>query len=227
MSPVIKKSSKEKKESAVSPVVGVMLMLVVTIIIAAVVAAFSTGVMTSTEKAPTAVLNVEIESSHYYDGGEYEGVAYRYTYPLMTIKEITGDKLDTGKMSITTSWKDESGKSHSHIYTSANTWTSTADPANYTNVAAMYYSSTEYWYPHNTKMFYGNWVMSPGDLIISAGQYIVYSGEASSPVAISADKSWKAIFGDDYTTLSKGTDVHVIITYDNTHVIYDKEVTIQ
>ena len=47
----------DDKENAVSPVVGVMLMLVVTIIIAAVVAVFATGVVTTTQTAPTAVLS--------------------------------------------------------------------------------------------------------------------------------------------------------------------------
>ncbi|HJJ42434.1 MAG TPA: type IV pilin [Methanocorpusculum sp.] len=52
----------QKKDSAVSPVVGVMLMLVVTIIIAAIVSAFAGGLVTSADKAPNAVLKVDIVS---------------------------------------------------------------------------------------------------------------------------------------------------------------------
>ncbi|OPX72328.1 MAG: hypothetical protein A4E38_00635 [Methanoregulaceae archaeon PtaB.Bin108] len=47
-------------EDAVSPVVGVMLMLVVTIIIAAVVSGFAGGLASTTEKAPTIAMDVEI-----------------------------------------------------------------------------------------------------------------------------------------------------------------------
>ena len=47
----------QKREYAVSPVVGVMLMLVVTIIIAAVVAAFASGVVGHTSKAPQASIS--------------------------------------------------------------------------------------------------------------------------------------------------------------------------
>ena len=64
MTPIMKRT---EKDDAVSPVVGVMLMLVVTIIIAAVVAAFAGGIVGDTEKAPTAVLDVEI--THNYNIG--------------------------------------------------------------------------------------------------------------------------------------------------------------
>ena len=64
---VMKKT--EQKEDAVSPVVGVMLMLVVTIIIAAVVAAFASGLATSSETAPTAVLKSKVDSTFNYGGG--------------------------------------------------------------------------------------------------------------------------------------------------------------
>ena len=59
----------EQKDDAVSPVVGVMLMLVVTIIIAAMVAAFAGGLATSTEKAPTVILNSKVDSTANYGGG--------------------------------------------------------------------------------------------------------------------------------------------------------------
>ena len=64
---VMKKT--EQKDDAVSPVVGVMLMLVVTIIIAAVVAAFASGLATSSETAPTAVLKSKVDSTFNYGGG--------------------------------------------------------------------------------------------------------------------------------------------------------------
>lgn len=56
-------TQRNRSEEAVSPVVGVMLMLVVTIIIAAVVSSFASGVITATEKASSAVLDVKIYSA--------------------------------------------------------------------------------------------------------------------------------------------------------------------
>jgi len=55
---------KVKKDDGVSPVVGVMLMLVVTIVIAAVVTLFATGLTTSAEAAPVAVLEAVVDSSY-------------------------------------------------------------------------------------------------------------------------------------------------------------------
>ena len=51
-----------RKDEAVSPVIGVMLMLVVTIIIAAVVSGFSTGIVDTAEKVPTASYDFTIEA---------------------------------------------------------------------------------------------------------------------------------------------------------------------
>ena len=54
---------RKKRDDAVSPVVGVMLMLVVVIIIAAVVSAFAGGTVTSTQKAPSASIEIHIRNS--------------------------------------------------------------------------------------------------------------------------------------------------------------------
>ena len=53
----------KKKEDAVSPVIGVMLMLVVTIVIAAVVAAFASGMGADVDMAPTAALDVTVDTN--------------------------------------------------------------------------------------------------------------------------------------------------------------------
>ena len=82
----------EKQENAVSPVVGVMLMLVVTIVIAAVVAVFATGVVTSTEPAPVAMLTATVDST--WDNG--------YTLNngkgTVMITSLSGDTVDFGKV---------------------------------------------------------------------------------------------------------------------------------
>lgn len=50
-------------DNAVSPVVGVMLMLVVTIVVAAIIVAFTTGIGTSNEAAPTAKFDFKLHAS--------------------------------------------------------------------------------------------------------------------------------------------------------------------
>jgi len=71
-----------KKDDAVSPVVGVMLMLVVTIVIAAVVTLFATGLTTSAEAAPVAVLQGNASAEK------------------VTFTHMGGDELDVAKMKI-------------------------------------------------------------------------------------------------------------------------------
>ncbi len=94
----------EQRDSAVSPVVGVMLMLVVTIIIAAVVASFAGGLVTNTEKAPSAVLDVEIYSEHDIAGSMgalYKGYGYA---PDFTITHLSGDPIETADTKLVFSW---------------------------------------------------------------------------------------------------------------------------
>ena len=101
---VMKKT--EQKDDAVSPVVGVMLMLVVTIIIAAVVAAFAGGLATSTEKAPTAVLDVQIYSSHDIAGSMgalFNGGGYA---PDFTVTHLSGEPINTADTKFLFSWEN-------------------------------------------------------------------------------------------------------------------------
>ena len=88
MTPIMKRT--ENKENAVSPVVGVMLMLVVTIVIAAVVAVFATGVVTTTEKAPVAMLTATVDSD--WNNGWAAGKG------TVTLTSLSGDTIDFGKV---------------------------------------------------------------------------------------------------------------------------------
>jgi len=87
-------------EDAVSPVVGVMLMLVVTIIIAAVVSGFAGGLASTTEKAPTISMDVEIAN-----GGTWSSSHF---YALVTGVE---EGIPTGDLKLVTKWsaKNETG----------------------------------------------------------------------------------------------------------------------
>ena len=230
MTPIMKRT--ENKENAVSPVVGVMLMLVVTIVIAAVVAVFASGVITSKEVAPTAVMNVSIETTHSASHG-----GYSYTYPLMSIEYLTGtSELKTSEMAITTSWVGSDGKIHSNTYTGIGPdqmWNADAattrsrDAIN--NIPAMYYNSSVMLISGTTvndAIGFGKYVLKPGDTIVSNGLNVAYfDGNGSSNVTVAGDKSWKAIFGENYETITSGTKMSVTITSDG-YVIYDKEVTV-
>jgi FlaG/FlaF family flagellin (archaellin) len=97
------KESRKKSfsvEDAVSPVVGVMLMLVVTIIIAAVVSGFAGGLASTTEKAPTISMEVEIANGGTWSNSHFSAF-------------ITGveEGIPTGDLKLVTKWsaKNETG----------------------------------------------------------------------------------------------------------------------
>ena len=86
----------KKSDDAVSPVIGVMLMIVIVVIIAAVVTAFATGMMSETEAAPVAALDVEILNS--------EASLYNFKGPELFITHRSGDAVDTKDIELRFSW---------------------------------------------------------------------------------------------------------------------------
>lgn len=110
--------SLKKSDDAVSPVIGVMLMLVITVIIAAVITGFATGMVKDTEPAPTAVLEVVIDSCFFaMDGYSYMSGEYVALYgPDLQIKHISGDPIDTGDIELRFSWTDANGDYHYSTY---------------------------------------------------------------------------------------------------------------
>lgn len=104
-------TQRNRSEEAVSPVVGVMLMLVVTIIIAAVVSSFASGVITSTEKAPSAVLDVKI-----YSAANVGGTMSKTYAPDFTIDHLSGDALNTADLKLVFTWKNATGHIFRSIY---------------------------------------------------------------------------------------------------------------
>ncbi|MBQ4134981.1 MAG: type IV pilin N-terminal domain-containing protein [Methanocorpusculum sp.] len=97
----------KKSDDAVSPVIGVMLMLVITIVIAAVITMFATGLVTDTEPAPVAVLDVEILSAVDVLG---DAMYDSFAGPDFRITHISGDPIDTANIEIRLSWTDQNGK---------------------------------------------------------------------------------------------------------------------
>ena len=90
-----------KTDDGVSPVVGVMLMLSVTVIIAAIVSAAAGGLSGTEKKAPSAILEV-----HFYDNLSYGS----FSADTMTIEHVSGSPLQTKDLSITTYFRNESGR---------------------------------------------------------------------------------------------------------------------
>lgn len=215
-------TQRNRSEEAVSPVVGVMLMLVVTIIIAAVVSSFAGGLATSTEKAPNAVLDVKIYEQ-YTNALPYMGT---YNYPSFQIKMLGGETLDTSKMKLKFSWTNTtSGDECNSTYSGDGTFKYTSYYSGEHDMPAMAILQTSgniYDQPSN---WFGNVTIANGDVLQSMGLYSAYTNSGENPLPLEKDESFKIIFGDDYTSVIKGTPIHVVIMY-NEHVVFDKEVIV-
>jgi FlaG/FlaF family flagellin (archaellin) len=88
------------RDEAVSPVVGVMLMLVVTIIVAAVVSAFSGGLVTTEQKAPSMIAETKITNTGLFTGSNF----------IMTVKSVS-EPIQTSDLKLVTSWTARDGTS--------------------------------------------------------------------------------------------------------------------
>lgn len=95
-----------RPDNAVSPVVGVMLMLVVVIIISAVVSAYAGGLTSKEQKAPVAILDIEINSLE--NAGAMPPWGDGYYTPTMTIRHVSGDPLPTKDLKIITYFQNSS-----------------------------------------------------------------------------------------------------------------------
>ncbi|MDP3565377.1 MAG: type IV pilin [Methanoregula sp.] len=92
--------NRKTRDAGVSPVVGVMLMLVVVIIIAAVVSAFAGGMAKTTDKAPTASLEVHIANDGTWGGSGFD----------LAVKGASAS-IPTKDIKIITDWKAANGAS--------------------------------------------------------------------------------------------------------------------
>jgi FlaG/FlaF family flagellin (archaellin) len=90
-----------RTDEGISPVVGVMLMLSVTVIIAAIVSAAAGGLSGTQKKSPSTILEVR-----FYDNRSYGD----FSAHAMTIEHMSGNPLQTGDLSITTYFRNESGQ---------------------------------------------------------------------------------------------------------------------
>ena len=197
---------KSNKEDGVSPVVGVMLMLVVTIVIAAVVAAFASDTTTDIEAAPIAVLDVAVyENINSNDGGML------YSHPSFQILYLAGNgKLDTSKMSIVSTWRGNDDKTHT--YTAAGVLPNLLIRSN------------------ENMMGYGAGGKF-GETMFEAGESFATNVEwgammTGKPTPIKDYDFFKEIFGSDYYTIEKGTELSISITYGK-HILFEEEVIVK
>jgi FlaG/FlaF family flagellin (archaellin) len=197
-------TQRNRSEEAVSPVVGVMLMLVVTIIIAAVVSSFASGVITATEKAPSAVLDVKI-----YSAANVGGTMSKTYAPDFTIDHLSGDALNTADLKLVFTWKNATGHIFRSIY----------DGPGMTNFSEDF----SYYSYHNSSLYMnGNPSFAWGVAALTTGSH-VQTGANYLKQDFRADSSWGSgtvtthkgsvfmddLMGrdiqDDYTPLAAGT----------------------
>ena len=192
MTPIMKRT--ENKENAVSPVVGVMLMLVVTIVIAAVVAVFATGVVTSTEKAPVAMLTATVDSA-WNIGNYVPGVG------TVTLTSLSGDTIDFGKVKTIVRVEKSVYDSETYI---TNKYTYT-----YTYVG----KSGEKLESGSTFNLAYKCTVPSGGYALSA---LLKNGTTALMDFDTEEPSEKQVIPGEY--------VHVTVIYDDQHILYDKEV---
>ena len=231
----------KKSDDAISPVIGVMLMLVITVVIAAVITTFATGIVTDTEPAPTAVLDVKIKSNVQVLQDEIHA---GLTGPDFWITHVSGDSIDTRDIEIRTSWTDQYGNYHQSSYSAAefkkghpNGVAGNSDPESvrkqtmYAKVKGSF-SNTEY-ESNSPNYYFGDAILTPGIKLTATADYLTLdANNMRSPfMDVIFDSSGKYL--DDNKLgimkyLPKGTAVNVMILHvPSNKAIYDKEVTVE
>lgn len=133
-------------DDAVSPVVGVLLMLVVTIIIAAVVSGFAGGLAGSEQSAPSAAIDVKIDSN----SGK------------MTFEMLSGQSISTGDMKIITYYVGSNGTNVKHEQSKTSSKVSGSRMPYLNDMSSVGYSS-------NPEAHFGNYTFKTGDILSSGG----------------------------------------------------------
>jgi flagellin-like protein len=215
-----------KDSKAVSPVIGVMLMLVVTVILAAAVSSTSSGLMKTTDAAPTAVFDVKVAKNV-----EQEMGGYPFITSYMVIKQVTGDAIDTKNLKIvTTNYKAygqqtrEKLPSDSHVYGVPGVFTQEGNVPYWNNVAYGYFGSNG----SNPLVDFGNYTVKPGVSMTAQS-----SPEQELGVWNGTDYNTNDGFGQmqdmfaDWGNVSKGDFVNVkIVDLKSNKVIFASDVEV-
>lgn len=179
----------QNNSKATSPVIGVMLMVVVTVILAAAVSSYSSGMVSTTSTAPTAVFDVKIEKDAISDMGPDFPISY------ISIKEITGDAIQSKDLKIITI---DAGNNVTEVLpNSGNT--------NYVNGWMTIVNGTSpYWsnpsdgrFGTNPDKDFGNYTVKPGVVMI-ADEYNDYIGTTGMEAMFS---EWSSISEGDWVTV--------------------------
>ena len=225
----------KKSDDAISPVIGVMLMLVITVVIAAVITTFATGIVTDTEPAPTAVLDVKIKSNvQVLQDDIHAGL----TGPDFWITHISGDAVDTRDIEIRTSWTDQYGNYHQSTYSAAEFKEKHTD-VNGRNQPMYVKLNTNNGYSRNEfgsnspNYYFGDAILTSGLKLTATADFLTLgaNNKRSPFMDVIFDSSGK--FLDDDTLgimkyLPEGTAVNVMILHvPSNKAIYDKEVTVE
>lgn len=232
----------KKSDDAISPVIGVMLMLVITVIIAAVITGFATGLVTDSEPAPTAVLDVVIDSK-YKALEDYGSTLFG---PDFHIVHVSGDPIDTADLEIRLSWTDDyCDEYHYSTYSAAKFSEQYPYGVNGRN-QPMYMKSTESGGTGYGGLdhYFGDAILTPGSKMTATVDFLYCSwmGEVNintgSPFMdvifdngkITCDSSGPSgeYAGGIMDHLEIGTVVNVMIVHTPSNsIIYDNEVTVQ
>ena len=155
---------KRMNNEAVSPVVGVMLMLVVTIIIAAVVSGFAGGLAGDAKAAPSASIDVKIDTAA---GDGMGGVTSKMTFEM-----LSGDSIPTKDLEIITYFTNSTGYVYKTSHTASSDLFSPYGGSDLTklpflNDMAVTGGST------NAAAHFGNFTWSTGDIMTCGNRRMV------------------------------------------------------
>jgi archaeal type IV pilus assembly protein PilA len=228
------------QEDAVSPVVGVMLMLVVVIIIAAVVSAFAGGLTSKEEKAPVAILDVDINSLENAGGMPPWGNGY-YT-PTMTIRHVSGDPLPTKDLKIITYFQNKTnskavGTLQGEVSVAGNAawnfYTASQycgvffinDPKQYGTGAVQDSKGRENWFGNASA------ILRPGDILTTPAQFCGNYDDNHGPSAPHVNTGMNYLFGFNVSDPANGFRSGSVAEVKVLHIpsgkyIYDQKVVL-
>lgn len=206
------KHNSDYYEYAVSPVVGVMLMLVVVIIIAAVVSAFAGGLGTGAKKAPSASIDVKINTAADDTMGGTE--------TIMTFTELSGDPIPTKDLAIVTYFRNSAGTIYKNKQTAASAATRLTSSVKTTRVPFINDMRSGYSGNNPVKDF-GNYTWSSGD--------VLSTGSTAGTAALLAINSTTIPYTiSNATGFGPGSVVDVkILHVPSGQYLFDKEVVAQ
>ena len=209
-----KKNMFQNNSKATSPVIGVMLMVVVTVILAAAVSSYSSGMVSTSSTAPTAVFDVKIEKDAIGDMGP------DYPFSYISIKEITGDAIQTKDLKIITI---DAGNNVTEVlpnsgntdYSYSGTWNNTTYTEYRTGTSPYLNNPSDGYFGTSPDKDFGNYTVKSG-VVMVADEYNNYVGTTGMEAMFS---EWNSVKDGDWVTVR-------IIHIPSQKVIFQTEVEV-